>query len=257
MKGGIFTKGRLTNKGCSIVEVLVVVAVTGALFIGVVLMVAGKQDKARFEQSVNSVKAQIETVINEVQSGYPGSSQGCNYTGSSPTASASAGSSNTCIFLGKALQFTTGSQKNSYGVHSIVGRRDSTNVGSAQAYTFAPWFETKSLWHGLEMVSMNGGGTPVSMVSFTLDYEVDSDGAAYGSQALRVQPVRGTAWTNSFADWSGRSIASELAASPVNPAAGVTICLASGGTNQSALMTIGAGQSSRVTTEIKQNRTCA
>jgi len=258
MKGGLFPRKKLGSRGFTIVEVIVVIAVTGALFMGVILMVSGKQDKARFEQAVNILRSHVETTINEVQSGYAGGSgEGCNYAGSTPVVGGTTGSSNNCIFLGKALQFTTGSESNRYAVHTIVGKRDSTGTVNAQPFTFSAATDVKSLWNGLQVASMNGGGVPVSMLAMTLDYQVDADGAATGSQTLRFQPLRGTALTNDFASWSSRSLATELASSPVNPVAGTTICFASGGTNQSVLMTIGAGGSNRVTTEIKQNRTCA
>lgn len=247
--GGLRSRMRASPRGFTIVEVLVVVAVTGALFVSVVLLVAGRQQKAQFEQAVNNVTAQIETAINEAQSGYPGGTVGCRNTGSTYTATSPDSS---CIFLGKAIQFTTdANERATMGIHTIVGKRDSTSVADAQPYTFA--FETKPLWYDLQVISTN---TQAAMLVFTLDYSQDADGSARGTQGVNVWRVSGTGLANTFTTWKNRSLAGSLTA---NPAAGTRICFAHGGAgaDRSVLVTIGAGQSSRVQTEIKANGTCA
>lgn len=246
--GGLRSRMRASPGGFTIVEVLVVVAVTGALFVSVVLLVAGRQQKAQFEQAVNNVKAQVETAINEAQSGYPGSVAGCRNTGSTYTTT---GPDNSCIFLGKAIQFTTNAnERTTMGIHTIVGKRDSTSVADAQPYSFA--FETKPLWYDLQVISTN---TQTAMLAFTLDYEQDGD-SSRGTQGVDVWRVSGAGLSNTFDTWKNRSLAGSLTA---NPAAGTRICLAHGGAgaDRSVLLTIGAGQSSRVQTDIKTNGTCA
>lgn len=247
--GGLRSRMRASPRGFTIVEVLVVVAVTGALFVSVVLLVAGRQQKAQFEQAVNNITAQIETAINETQSGYPGETLGCRNTGSTYTTTSPDSS---CIFLGKALQFTTNANERSrVGVHTIVGKRDSTSITDAQPYTFA--FDTKPLWYDLQVISTN---TQASMLAFTLDYSQDADGTSRGTQGVNVWRVSGAGLGNTFDTWKNRSLAGSLTA---NPTAGTRICLAHGGANadRSVLLTIGAGQSSRVQTETKANGTCA
>lgn len=247
--GGLRSRMRASPGGFTIVEVLVVVAVTGALFVSVVLLVAGRQQKAQFQQAVNNVTAQIETAINEAQSGYPGNTAGCRNTGSTYTATSPDSS---CIFLGKAIQFTTNANENAtMGIHTIVGKRDSTSVADAQPYTFA--FETKPLWYDLQVISTN---TQTAMLAFTLDYSQGADGTSRGTLGVNVWRVTGAGLGNTFDTWENRSLAASLTP---NPAAGTRICLAHGGANadRSVLLTIGAGQSSRVQTDIKTNGTCA
>lgn len=248
--GGLRSRMRASPGGFTIVEVLVVVAVTGALFVSVVLLVAGRQQKAQFQQAVNNVTAQIETAINEAQSGYPGETVGCRNTGSTYTDTSPDSS---CIFLGKAIQFTNGAanERVAMGIHTIVGKRDSTSVADAQPYTFV--FERKPLWYDLQVISTN---TQAAMLAFTLDYSQDADGTSRGTQGINIWRVTGAGLGNTFDTWKNRSLTGLLIA---NPTAGTRICLAHGGANaeRSVLLTIGAGQSSRVQADIKTNGTCA
>lgn len=247
--GGLRSRMRASPGGFTVVEVLVVVAVTGALFVSVVLLVAGRQQEAQFEQAVNDVKVQIETVINESQSGYPGGVSGCRNTGSTYTTTTP---DDSCIFLGKAIQFTVGANERvNMGIHTIVGTRDSTSVANAQPYTFA--FESRPLWYGLQVISTN---TQAAMLAFTLDYSQDANGSSRGTQGVNVWRVSGAWLSSTFTTWRNRSLTGLLTA---NPATGTQVCLAHGGAGaeRSVLLTIGAGQSSRVQADIKLNGTCA
>lgn len=251
MIGGLRFGRRGTPGGFTIVETMVVLAVTGVLFVSVVMLVAGRQQKAQFDQAVNNIKAQIETVINEAQTGYPGNAISCRYAGNTPTATTP---DNSCIFLGKAVQFTTGAvEKDRFAVHTIVGKRDSISLATATPYMFG--FETRPLWYGLEPVSANvpAGMTRISTVAFVLDYEADSTGDPTGSQAVKVQSV-----VDSLSQAFGSQDNIPAALANVGNG-GATICLAHGGAgaDRSVRLVIGAGQSARVDADIKANGTCA
>jgi len=250
MIGGLRFGRCSAPRGFTIVETMVVLAVTGALFVSVVMLVAGRQERVQFEQAVNNIKAQIETVINEAQTGYPGDGVNCRYAGNTPTATTP---DNSCIFLGKAIQFTSSATKERFAVHTIVGKRDSTSLATATPYMFG--FETRPLWYGLEAVSANipAGMTRISTLAFVLDYEADSTGDPTGSQAVKVQRV---------ADALGQGFAAQdnvpTALANIGNG-GATICLAHGGAgaDRSVRLVIGAGQSTRVDADIKTNGTCA
>lgn len=252
MIGGLRFGRRSTPGGFTVVETMVVLSVTGALFVSIVMVVAGRQQQVQFNQAVSNIKAEIETVINEAQTGYPGGdSIACRYAGNTPTTTTP---DNSCIFLGKAIQFTTNAtEKDRIAVHTVVGQRESTSLATATPYMFG--FETRPLWYGLEPVAINApaGMTRVSTIAFVLDYEADSTGNPTGSQAVKVQRV---------VDSLGQAFSTQdnVPAALANISnGGATICLAHGGAgaDRSVRLVIGAGQSTRVDTEIKANGTCA
>lgn len=99
------------SAGFTIVETLIVLAVSALLAVSAMLLIGGRQSKTQFMVASNDLKQQIEQIINETRSGYyPGNGDfTCNgVLGGHPTilsGSKSQGSNNGCIFLGKAMEF--------------------------------------------------------------------------------------------------------------------------------------------------------
>lgn len=167
---------RLSIGGFTIVESLVVLGVTGALFVSMVVLVAGQQSKARFQSSIKDLTAQIQQQINEVSSGYyPGSSDfTCTANGAtvdvSDVSSVNQGSNTQCTFLGRAMMFgvVPVTDPERYLVHTIVGLRETsagrapTSLQAAGARALAP-----------------GTGT-VTEVSGTFPNRSTSQGLQYG-----------------------------------------------------------------------------
>src|SRR4051812_26414068 len=63
-------KQPVNPRGFTIVEVMIVLAVTGLLFVSVVLVINGRQEAAQFQTSINETKSQLRQIANEVASGY-------------------------------------------------------------------------------------------------------------------------------------------------------------------------------------------
>src|ERR1700733_12358913 len=136
--GGQRTTGRLqvqrTPRGFTIVEVLIVLAITGALFIAAAIMISGQQDRAGFNQGIQQLQSQIQQVMNDVSTGYfPGNANfSCSAGSGGPvtlTAGASGQGANAgCIFAGKVLQFNVGNaDPQNYGIFTIAAaQKDST-----------------------------------------------------------------------------------------------------------------------------------
>ena len=115
--------------GYTLIEVLIFLAVSGVLFVSAILAISGRQQAVEFQQSTRDAQNLMNDIINQVSSGfYPKTDDIiCSVVGAgSPTITVGAagsqtqGSSDDCVFLGKSLQFTNGTD---FKVISIAGRR--------------------------------------------------------------------------------------------------------------------------------------
>lgn len=136
--------------GYTIAEVMIVLAVTGALFVSAMGLISGQQGRTQFTQDVRKVETDIRDVMNDVSTGYyPNvTSLKCTVGGSAPTIVSNPspgtdilGTNEACIYVGQALQF----RSNLYVRHSIVGlRRDpatgleSANIVNAKIRSATP-----------------------------------------------------------------------------------------------------------------------
>lgn len=265
---------RARQTGYTIIEVMIVLAVSGALFVSAVLLINGRQQRTQFDQSIREVRSQIQQVINEVSNGfYPDFANfTCTVTGSGPPtfalASGGQGTNEGCIFLGKAIQFgVEGTDPEEFRVLNIAGRQKSTageEVASlAQAQPRAIALDgganvtvdistTQPLQYGLETAWADAG--VIAFTSSLSDVTSPSGGAI---QQLNVSAVSDSSLGMSETG-AVQALNGNLASSPQNPADGVQICFVSGGTDQSGLITIGGfGGSLTVNLDIKSNRDCS
>jgi type II secretory pathway pseudopilin PulG len=272
--------------GFTIVETLIVLAVTGFLFLSAVLLFAGQSRKVEFVQAVQDIQAQLQQTISEVGAGYYGNT-GFNCSGVSgnvnlTTGNNAQGSNTGCIFLGKAIQFgVRDTDPQGYYIYSIAGLQDNAGTlasarpvaiarGNATNATanFPDATERKHLNYGLEAVSMqyvhNGQTRPIGAVAFISGLGEYSGGQLMsGTQQVNLVPVGGSANGNSIrtdpaatVDAINRYMSDETL-SPKMPSGGVRICFASGGTTQSGLITIGSnGRNLSVKLDIKSTRDC-
>ena len=120
------------SHGFTIVETMIVLAVSGALFTSAIFFIGGRQQKAEFTASVRNFETSINDIANDVSDGYFADNAGtglinsCTATGASITistgATGSQGSRNDCILIGKAIQFApSGSNGAQYNVMNLVG----------------------------------------------------------------------------------------------------------------------------------------
>lgn len=270
---------RARAQGFTIVEVMIVLAVTGALFISAALLIAGRQNQTEFDQGIRQIQSQIQQTINEVSSGfYPNRS---NFTCTAAAGSinispggSGQGTNSGCIFLGKVMQFKVhGTSPEQFATFSVAGLQknssgnDVSSLSEASPLAIAPGpshanipdvTQKTGLQGGITAVSMKANGNNVGAVGFMSSLAQYNGGQVVsGSQQVNVIPISATALdadTGTIAD----AIDARLATSPVNPSGGVQICFASGGTDQSGLITIGSsGRQLSVTLAIKGNKTCA
>src|SRR5581483_1475770 len=98
------------QRGFTIIEVLIVLAVTAAMFLLAVLSINGKQNTAEFQQAINDIRSSLQQEIDQVAAGDYSNTGNftCDGTGGSLVIAKGVnkqGSNTGCIYLGKALQF--------------------------------------------------------------------------------------------------------------------------------------------------------
>jgi len=121
--------------GFTIIEVLIVLAISSALLVSAAALISGRQAKTEFMTGINNTQQQIQQIINETASGfYPnagdftcrGSTDGGSITFQKASPSQQ-GTNYGCIFLGKAVQFGLGDSDNdpsTLGVLPLVGNQN-------------------------------------------------------------------------------------------------------------------------------------
>ena len=270
---------RKNTGGFTIVETLIVLAVTGLLFVSAVLLINGRQNKTQFQTAINNLVQQVQQVINETQSGYYAGSNNFSCTSTAGAVNLAPGNTvnGQCIFVGKVLQFGTRTDPGQLIVYPLVGSRGSNMAIAATnpvaAYDAANGVDASSvvtMQNGLTPVGSGGSwgmyynGTPASQTG-AMGFiagdnsgnfaSLDSSGAGFssGSQQVSLYAVK-----NSTPDMDKPSMVSAInvhAPAPnLVPATAVSVCIASGTTNQSGLLTVSA--SLAVTLKIYGTTTC-
>jgi type II secretory pathway pseudopilin PulG len=260
MNGGS-AKSRKTA-GFTIVEVMIVMAVTGALFVSVALTMSGKQRKAEFFQATNDIHAVVQQTINEVSAGFYPSKDDfrCVQTAGPAitimSAAGQRGTNQSCVFLGKVMYFgqnPLGDQE-TFNTFSIAGLRSATTLASAAPTVVqngvVDTTASAFLKYGLSVRSVKyndvvgdaaANDVSIGAVAFmTAAGETDTAGNyKSGSQRVDLVPVPGTALNRTKANMITDINTYLKTASVVNPRNGVKICFV-GADNLTALITIGS-----------------
>ncbi|HSW85616.1 MAG TPA: type II secretion system protein [Candidatus Saccharimonadales bacterium] len=128
--------------GYTIIEVMIVLAISGVMFLIASTFINGKQEKASFTQGVQDMASNIQNVIEQVQDGqYSDIPVNCKYnpyTTLFPTntthqtgVSNGQGTNTKCVFLGKLLDFGHDSSVPTpvftYKIYTLVGGRLDAN----------------------------------------------------------------------------------------------------------------------------------
>lgn len=110
--------------GYTIIEVLIVLAISGVMFLIASEFISGKEESTSFTQGVTSMASEIQNVIQQVDTGqYSDIGLNCTYNGSITTVVTGTnpqGTNNECVFLGKMMRFSGLGQAN-YEVISLAG----------------------------------------------------------------------------------------------------------------------------------------
>jgi type II secretory pathway pseudopilin PulG len=230
MKRGSGTTSRKQPWGYTIVETLIFLAVSSVMFVSVMLLVNGQQQRTEFVQAVRTFESEMQDIANDVSTGnsaYPfpaGQSCKINGGGNLIIDNSSPAGQQRCIFIGRVLQFVPqGTNPQTYNTYTVVGKQR-LSVGGKEVSSLA---EAK----------------PIALVPGT------------------GPNVSGTALSNTTTSVADR-IAAHTAASPtltpLNPNGGITVCILSNASNQYALIQFGGNSTGNlaVTTTIETGSVC-
>jgi prepilin-type N-terminal cleavage/methylation domain-containing protein len=132
---------RRVSRGYTIVEVIIVLAVSGVILSAAILMFHGQQGKTEFTQGMRDIDSKIQNVAKDVTASVPTSSQACSVPNpadstSRPVQSATTapvGTNVDCIYLGNAVEATPG--KDYLNIYTVLGRHDADSFLSANPTT--------------------------------------------------------------------------------------------------------------------------
>lgn len=123
-------KSRVSH-GYTIVESMIFLAVSSALFAMVVVTLQGRQASTEFSAATREMESRIKDIINDVETGYYAGTDGLKCETGPPNGELSfsvpeggqRGTSGDCMFIGKAIQFGVTGDDKAYNVLSIAGAR--------------------------------------------------------------------------------------------------------------------------------------
>lgn len=131
---------RSDSGGFTIVETLIVLTVTGVLFVSLAGVIRGQQAKASFRSSVTDVTTQIQSYISEVSTGYYPKNDNfrCLTAGGNiilvNNQTSQLGSNQNCTYLGQALMFgIPGTDPEQYKLQTLVGLRTTLAGGEPKS----------------------------------------------------------------------------------------------------------------------------
>ena len=247
-------RGRLPQ-GFTIVEVLIFLAVSGALAVSAMFFIAGMQNKTQFNQAANDVLQQINTVINNVSNGYYAGNDNVDCTASSSgpvltNTTKSRGTNKDCILLGRAIDFNA----NSFVIRDIVGLRERTSGGDVTSIAEA---KPKEISATEQIVNYKNGLRYRPGIS--LKDAAGSPRASIGffgtlAQVSASGDIETSAQQSDFIGFPG-NIATSLSSFPTNYNTErnkqLVLCLDSGGAGgQRAIITIGGPDVASATTSM-------
>lgn len=270
---------RSQNQGYTIVETLIFLSVTGALFASAMLTISGQQAKTEFSQAIRDIQTQIQDTANDVSTGYysnPGNIQ-CTNVGGKPDLSTAGsdtqGTNQDCIFIGRFMQFAPTvpvPDPEQVFTYNVVGLRRTTAGPTGREVTnFAEAFPTAvapSTSHAgfppnsIQKSNLQGaikavkvryvqGGAPTDVAGFgfmTTFARYPAGSIASGSQTVNIVPVGVPTGTGPAKDpvAFAEDIDNLNGGSVVNPDGGIVLCFASAATDQYGVIKIGANGTS-------------
>lgn len=121
-----------SGRGYTILEVMLFLAITGALFVSAYFLMNGQQAKTQFSQGMRDIESKFRDYINDVSTGYypqvgeyscDADASGVSFSQLLPGSGDTTGRNLSCIFLGKAIQIQPDTGNDWINVYSVVGRR--------------------------------------------------------------------------------------------------------------------------------------
>lgn len=272
---------RQKSRGFTMVEVLIVLAVTSAMLVMASVIISGRVAKTEFSVGSRQIRQDIEDVFNQAGSGFSGSQSNFRCSGNisgQPLLSAVSSESGTnasCVFVGKVMIFGTNAARvSSMRVIPLAGNRQTqiggqlqniTSVTQARPIAIAPssiasgvpdQSEKIELPRGFEFagswISGAAGLQPKIAVAILSDLQGGE------AQHFSVYTIDSWAPGNSEVDEADAvNGATSPTSSDYTTHDEVHLCFAHSGTSQSSELVLGRNGGSGIETAIHQGATCS
>jgi hypothetical protein len=274
MKGrGSISFAVANGRGYTVVEVIVFLAVSSALFVIIAATFSGRQAATEFSAATREMESRLQDIANDVSTGFysnPGNFN-CQVTSGAPVitgvpSGALQGTNQDCIFIGRVAQFDLGgSNGRQYNLYSVVGARqfsdhDVEDFDEAQPRAIAqPTFatdltETEQIPPGLTVRSMYAQYGPnrrrIRAVGFFSSFG-SSAAADPTSLSVNIIPLGFAPIGNDKDDvvTDVPNVTTAYADAFGNPDGGVVVCMEGEGTDQHALLRLG-GRNRQLATDL-------
>lgn len=142
------------SRGYTIVETMIFLAVSGAMFVSAMALVNGRQARTEFTTTVRNFEAVLADIANDVSNGYYTNATenakqlSCSATSTNidninppviitSTTTNKQGTNTGCLFIGKAVQFGAEGDKERFTTLTLVGRQyegGNPSNGDAESY---------------------------------------------------------------------------------------------------------------------------
>ena len=267
--------------GYTLIEVLLFVGLTSFLLFIAISNINGNRANVQFSQGVRDFESAMSDIINDVPTGYfptndtincvvPGPGRPQIQNSATPITT---GSSEECIYVGKAIQFSPDGARDRVWLYNLAGRRLTATDVPVRTVTEAepvavaipsdPTFNDSVvevlLRNGIEVTRVFDGDTattpPPASDSFGIvGVLTEFEGASLAEsspagQSVQIGGLAGTVLGSESKTDAVADINTIVDANFTKPANGIVVCL-SDGAGHTASLTLGAGGGSGVVLDI-------
>jgi prepilin-type N-terminal cleavage/methylation domain-containing protein len=213
-------KGGKRHQGYTIVEVMVVLAVSGVMFVIAASFVSGKQAKTAFNQGVTTLASDIQGNIESVVDGqYTDIPLSCSINAGAPrtlsfTSGTAQGTNPACTFLGELIHFRPADTATDYDLVYLAGAKegsasvtipsiaDSGITPVTHAHSTIDLTKTQTIPQGLQVTAM------------TVKYKNVTDMTDVTGYNFGIVQTQGTADTTGLSDYASGAQSVTLIVSP-------------------------------------------
>ncbi len=262
-----------SQKGYTIVELLVVTAIAGFTAIAAFTAVSGQTERNEFESAIRNFESRLLDIANDVSKGvHPGATTGCNVLSTNGALSFSGsrarGSSPECIFAGKAVKFSDPSAtEQTMTFLTLASRRvrgysaaadanrpvtDISQLSTGQIAVVPGLNDTTTLTNGIRVLSVRHVGGSTGGMVFLTSFANRGDGEVTLSGSPQIdlfgmRPITGLRMTDDIGTTPG---ALRVVSNYQRPnSTGVAVCVQYRSNARTAVITFGQ-QGSQTTTAV-------
>ena len=228
--------------GYTIIEVMIFLAVFGAIFVSAAALINGRQERTLFQQSVNTMAQNVEDILNDVSTGYYPSFNNFRCT-NTPSFSllpgtTGQGKNEDCIFSGKLIKFSTSPASSKYDIYTMTSNKpDLSSAGTSPKISDpaistlllgGPNFgvsESKTNNVDLVVTKLTDGANSYNSLAIVSDFGFNSSAGILTANATRTKLY----WYRSNPDLvhaNTKLVSTDFV--EVSPAQTVTVCLQQG-----------------------------